>query len=396
MTSSNFQLEKENHLQIYPRNPIEFARGEGVYLYDADGKSYLDFLSGIAVNALGHSHPRVMKAIQEQLSKYIHLSNLAQVPSQSQLAASLCRASGFDKVFFCNSGTEANEAVIKFVRKYWHLEGRQEKQKIISMKSSFHGRTCGALALTGQPKLQANFGRLVPDMISVDLNDVEALKSVCDENIAAIIIEPILAEGGILTPSPEYIHALHQMREQFGVILVADEIQTGCGRLGTFLGSHQVGLCPDMVSMAKPIGGGLPLGAVLLNEAQAKSILPGDHGTTFGGNPVACAAGLAVVQEVQKEGFLEHVRCMSDLMKSQLNQLVHDYDVFLEVRGEGLLLGLETTLDTAQVISTCQLKGLIIARAGANVLRFLPPLIVNEEQINEFFEKFKSTIAQLI
>lgn len=392
----NFKLEKDHHLQIYPRNQVEFVRGEGAYLFDAQGKSYLDFLSGIAVNALGHSHPKVVQAIQEQVSKYIHLSNLAQMPTQSQLAKLLTEATGFDRVFFCNSGTEANEAVIKFIRKYWILEGQSDRLEIITMNNSFHGRTYGALALTGQPKLQENFGPLVPGIQSIELNQIEELKATVSDQTAAVMLEPILAEGGILTPSPQYIQALHELRDQYGFLIVADEIQTGAGRLGTFLGSEAVGLKPDMVSMAKPIGGGLPLGAVLLKDKQAQAIVPGDHGTTFGGNPVSCAAGIALVQEVSQPAILDNVAKMSQLIQKGLADLSHKYDVYQGIRGTGLLLGLETTLDTAAVIAKCQENGLIIARAGANVLRFLPPLNICEEDVKLFLTKLELSTQELI
>lgn len=400
-SSHNFSLESEYHLQVYPRNPVEFTSGKGAYLYDQEGNSYLDFLSGIAVNALGHSHPAVLDAIHGQLEQFIHVSNLVQVPSQSQLAEALCKATQYNRVFFCNSGTEANEALLKFVRKYWALKSQADSQahsrlEIITFENSFHGRTCGALALTGQPKLQENFGPLVPGVTTLPLNDCDALRKACSDKTAAILMEPLLAEGGILTPSQEFVDTLHEMRELHGVILCADEIQTGAGRLGTFLGSHSVGYCADMISMAKPIGGGLPLGAVLMKEEHAKAIVPGDHGTTFGGNPVSCAAGLAVVKEIQSEGFLEQMNQVSKILRAGLQKMVDSHEEYTEIRGRGFLIGLETTLDTAQMISQCQKNGLIIARAGSNVLRFLPPLIITEDDVKLFLEKLEKSTLEII
>ena len=395
MSLSPLELENKYHLQIYPRNKVQFERGEGVELFDSEGKAYLDFLSGIAVNALGHSHPRVLAAIQKQASKYIHLSNLSQMEPQSRLAAALAEATGFERVFFCNSGTEANEALLKFARKYWALKGQSDRFEFITFQNSFHGRTCGALALTGQPKLQENFGPLVPGVKVLPLNDIDALTEACSEKTAAILMEPILAEGGIITPRPDFVAALHKMRDQYGIILAADEIQTGVGRLGTFLGSESIGYQPDIISMAKPIGGGLPLGAVLMSQDIASAIVPGDHGTTFGGNPLACAAGLVVVEEVLKEGFLKKVQQISALMVEGLEKLSSEFEVLGSIRGRGLLLGVETTLDTAQVIAKCQEQGLIIARAGSDVLRFLPPLIISQENVQQFLGRLRKVIQDL-
>ena len=388
-------LEKQYHMQVYPRNPIEFTHGKGSFLFDVSGNSYLDFLSGIAVNSLGHAHQGILAAINTQASQYIHLSNLVQMPAQSKLAATLAKACSQDRVFFCNSGTEANEALLKFVRKYWALKGQADRIEIITFENSFHGRTCGALALTGQSRLQENFGPLVPGVTVLKLNDIEGLRAACSNKTAAILMEPILAEGGILTPSADFVNALHAMKEQHEIILCADEIQTGGGRLGTFLGSTSIGYQPDIVSMAKPIGGGLPLGAVLLGQQYADAIVPGDHGTTFGGNPVSCAAGQVVVDTVLSEGFLDNVQEKSKLIQHGLKKLSDKYEFLGNIRGQGLLLGLETTLNPADVISACQAKGLIIARAGANVLRFLPPLNVEVSEVEQFLETLDTVFQEI-
>lgn len=381
-------------LGTYARARVHFVEASGSYLIDNSGKKYLDLGSGISVSALGHQHPKVSQAIEKQLRSFVHVSNLYLNQSQVDLAEILIINTSFDKVFFCNSGTEANEALIKFSRKYWFQKKQAHKTKIISFEDSFHGRSYGALSLTGQDSMKLGFGPMLADIESIPWDDVRALEKLDFTNIAAIILEPIQAEGGINTPSKEFVTALNKIQKDQDVLLLADEIQCSIGRLGYILGSECFGIEPDMVSIAKPIGGGLPLGCVLLKDVQANKIAFGDHGTTFGGNPVACAAGLAVCQEVFTDSFLSAIKEKSLVFKKDLDQFVAEFSCFTKVKGEGLLLGLETTLELPKVLARALDSGLVILRAGSNVIRFLPPLTITIDEWREGMKIFKEVIQK--
>ncbi len=368
---------------LYGKADLNFVSGKGSYLEDASGKRYLDFVSGIAVNALGHCHPSVVAAVSQQMESFIHVSNLYPNKPQLLLAEKILKVSHFDKAFFCNSGTEANEGAIKFARKYFNRNGKPERQKIVTFLNSFHGRTFAALSATGQPALREGFGPMPGEFEHVVWNDVEALKQAVSESTCAIMLEPLAAEGGVMTISEEMVKTINALREKFGCLVIADEVQTGVGRLGTFLGSEKCGLNVDIASMAKGVGGGLPLGMVLMTEKVANALRPGDHGTTFGGNPLACAAGLAVVNEVTSAGFLSSVLERSEELKAGLAKLAEKYSFLGNVHGDGLLLGIETEKPVAELIARARENGLLVHRAGANVLRLLPPLNVSKEEVEE-------------
>ncbi len=381
--NSLMEKDKQRIASLYGKADIEIVSGEGSYVKDSAGRRYLDFVSGIAVNALGHKHPAVVQAITEQANRFIHLSNLYPNEPQVRLAELLLQVTPFDKVFFCNSGTEANEGCIKFARKYFNRSGMPERVHIVTFVNSFHGRTFAALSATGQPALREGFGPMPGEFEHVLWNDVEALKRVVNEKTCAIMLEPLAAEGGVMTISKEMVATINELREKYGCLVIADEVQTGVGRLGTFLASSLYGLQVDLVSLAKGVGGGLPLGAVLMTAKIAGALQPGDHGTTFGGNPVACAAGAAVVTEVSKPGFAENVKARSAQLKEGLTKLAQQYEFLKGVRGEGLLLGLETDVPVGDLILLARQNGLLVHRAGKNVLRLLPPLNLSESEVVE-------------
>lgn len=382
---------------LYGKPDVDFVEGSGSYLFDAEGRKYLDFVAGIAVNSLGHRNKGILDAISEQANRFIHLSNLYPNYPQIHLAEKLLELTKFDKAFFCNSGTEANEGCIKFARKYFYRKGEANRQKIVTFVNSFHGRTFAALSATGQPSIREGFGDMPGDFVHVPWNDVEALNAEVDENTCAIMLESLAAEGGVMTLSSEMVEAVHALREKFGCLVIVDEVQAGMGRLGTFLGSEKHGLVPDLVSLAKALGGGLPLGAVLLRKKIADELHPGDHGTTFGGNPVACAAGLSVVEQISASGFLENVRVRSAQLVEGLSKIVAKFDFLENVRGEGLLLGISMRAEkpVSDLIAAARAEGLLVLSAKGNVVRLLPPLNVSEAECAEALEKLEKAFAKI-
>lgn len=385
-------------LGVYGPRDVTLVRGEGSYVWDADGRRYLDCVSGVAVNALGHGHPAVTAAIAEQAGRFLHASNLYVLPTQRDLAAKLADLSGFPSVFFGNSGTEANEGAFKFARKYFSAGGHPERFEIISFSDSFHGRTYAALTATGQPKMWEGFGPLPPGFVTVPANDVAALKRAVGPNTAAILYEPVQAEGGVVNMEPATAAALRELQAQ-GVLLIADEIQTGLWRTGTFLGSEALGLKPDLVTLAKPLGGGLPLGAILLSEKIAAALKAGDHGSTFGGNPVACAAGLAVLGVLSDPAFQKDYQDRIALLRGGLEELLAranargaaaGVDVGA-LRGRGFLIGFrykgkaegEGVPALQKRLRDAGETGVLAHRAGADVLRLLPPLTFSRAEIAE-------------
>ena len=380
-------------LGVYGPRDLTIVRGEGSRVWDDAGNSYLDCVSGVAVNALGHGHAAVLDAIREQAARFLHASNLYVLPSQRDLAARLAELSGFDAVFFSNSGTEANEGAIKFARRFFDVTARPERFEIISFTGSFHGRTYAAMAATGQDKIRAGFGPLPPGFVIVPANDVAALKAAVGPATAAVLYEPVQAEGGVVNMEPETAAALTELQKQ-GVLLIADEIQTGLWRTGTFLGSDALGLAPDLVTLAKPLGGGLPLGAVLVRKAVADALRVGDHGSTFGGNPVACAAGLAVLAALSDAAFQKDYRERVALLRGELAALVERKQKagvpVGALRGRGFLIGMQWTGaagsahgDLAALQKRLRAGGVLAHRAGADVLRLLPPLTFSREDIAE-------------
>ncbi len=387
----------EHLLHNYGPRGLTIARGQGSWVWDAEGNRYLDCVSGVAVNAFGHLHPPVVAAIRGQLESYLHASNLYLMEPQVRLAEALCGAMGMDKAFFCNSGTEANEGAIKFARRHWLEKGAAGKLRILSFASSFHGRTYASMAATGQEKIRTGFGPLPEGFQVVPVNDVAALRAAVGPETAAIIFEPILAEGGIIPLSGEIAAELILAQAQ-GALLIADEIQTGLGRTGEMLGAHALGLRPDLITLAKPLGGGLPLGAVLMREDIAKSIHVGDHGSTFGGNPVACAAGLAVLAELQREGFLESVRTRAGGLRKRLEDLMRRKSAqgiaCGPVVGKGFLTGFRYGGDLEALQKACRGNGLLVHRAGQDVVRLLPPLNLSEGEIGELIDRLDRSMLK--
>ncbi len=356
------QLESEHLVQTYKRPPFVLARGEGVTLYDTDGKAYLDWVAGIAVNALGYGDPGLTAALQQAATGLIHTSNLYYTEPQAELAAALCEKSFADRVFFANSGTEANEGAIKFARKVAFDSGSPDKTEIVHFTHAFHGRTMGSLALTPKEKYQKPFGPLMPGAILAEFEDIAGAERLITDNTAAVFIEPIQGEGGIHPASPEFLRALRRLCDQHHAVLIFDEIQCGMGRSGTLWAYEQSGVTPDIMTLAKPLAGGLPIGAILTTEAVAAHIHPGDHGTTFGGGPFVTGVAKYVLDRVSQPEFLAHVSEVGDYLKERLEEL--NSPLIKDVRGRGLMVGIEMTID---VSSAC--RGGLPARAAAGQRR---------------------------
>jgi acetylornithine/N-succinyldiaminopimelate aminotransferase len=369
-------------LPAYARVDLAFERGEGVWLTATNGDRYLDFASGVAVNALGHSHPAVVAAITEQAQKVIHVSNLYRIPEGERLAERLCAMTFADKVFFGNSGAEAMEGVIKTVRKYQSASGHPERYRIISFEGSFHGRTLATLAAAKNKKHLDGFGPPMDGFDQVPLGDLKALKLAITPETAGIIIEPVQGEGGVRSTPPQFFRELRQICDEHGLLLAFDEVQTGIGRLGEMFGYQKIGVTPDVMALAKGLGAGFPIGAVLATDEAAKGMTPGTHGSTFGGNPLAVAVGNAVLDEVTKPGFLDHIRSVALLFKQRLAEIKDRHpSVISEVRGEGLLIGLKCEIPNSEVIDAFRAEKLLAVGAGDNVARLVPPLIVTEAEV---------------
>ncbi|SHI01763.1 aspartate aminotransferase family protein [Clostridium grantii] len=385
----------ENYvMETYGRFDVTFEKGEGTKLYDSENRVFLDFVSGIAVNCLGHSHPSIVKAIQEQSQKLLHVSNYYWTNSQIELAKILCENSVFNKAFFCNSGTEAVEAALKLSKKYSVSKGYENKNTIIYMNNSFHGRSMGALSVTGQPKYQETFKPLMPNTISIDFNDSIALEEVFNENICAIILEPIQGEGGVVSANREFLKKAKDLCEKYDALLIFDEVQCGIGRTGSLFAYEKFGISPDVVCLAKALGGGIPIGAMLANE-KASVLQPGDHGTTFGGNPLSCAVACTVLKELIYNGVIASVDEKSTYLTNKLLALKEKYPVIVDVRGLGLLIGIELNLEPKAIMKECFSNGLLVVSAGKNVLRFLPPLNVNYEELDEAVSLFEKALINL-
>ncbi|MCQ2060804.1 MAG: acetylornithine/succinylornithine family transaminase [Fibrobacter sp.] len=394
---SFIEQDKENIAPLYGKADVEFVKGEGSYLFDVKGDKYLDFVAGIAVNALGHQNAGIKAAIVEQLNHFNHISNLYPNYPQIELAKKLREVTKFDKVFFCNSGTEANEGAIKMARKFFNRKGEVNRQKIVTFVNSFHGRTYAALSATGQPALREGFGNMPGDFVHVGWNDAAALKAEVNKDTCAIMLESLAAEGGVMTLSAEMVATINSLQKECGCLVIVDEVQAGTGRLGTFLGFEKYGLNPDLVTMAKGIGGGLPLGVVLMREAIAAQLKAGDHGTTFGGNPIACAAGLAVVNQVTADGFLANVEARSAQLKAGLSALMAKFSFLKEVRGEGLILGVavDEKVPVNNIIAAARAEKLMVLSAKGNVLRMLPPLTVSAAECDDALAKLEKALTAI-
>jgi len=383
-------------LPVFARVDLGFERGEGVWLVATNGERYLDFTSGVAVNALGHAHPHLVAALQEQATKLWHMSNLFKSPDGERLAARLCEQSFADFVFFANSGAEAMECAIKVTRRYHAGKGRPERYRIITFEGAFHGRTLGTLAATGSPKYLEGFGPPVDGFDQVPLGDLDAVKKAIGPQTAGILIEPLQGEGGVRAAPPSFFKALRQLCDDKGMLLVFDEVQTGMGRTGELFAHKRFGVEPDVMSLAKALGGGFPIGACLATAEAASGMTPGSHGSTFGGNPLAVSAANAVLDIMLKPGFFDHVQKMSLLLKQKLAALVDHYPkVLAEVRGEGLLIGLKAVVPSTDLVNALRDQKLLTVGAGDNVVRFLPPLIVTETEIDEAVKRLDRACVAL-
>jgi acetylornithine/N-succinyldiaminopimelate aminotransferase len=384
-------------LGTYTRSDAGFERGEGAYLWTADGERYLDFAAGVAVNILGHSHPHLVEALTAQVHKVWHTSNLYRVPGQELLARRLCEVTFADKVFFANSGAEAMEAAVKMARKYHSHNGRPERYRIITFEGAFHGRTLAMIAAGNQKKHLEGFGPKVDGFDQVPLGDLDAVKAAITEETAGILIEPVQGEGGIRAPGWPFLRQLRELADEHGILLLLDEVQTGMGRTGKLFAYEWAGIEPDIMGIAKGLGGGFPVGACLATEEAAAGMTAGSHGSTFGGNPLAAAAANAVLDVVLEPDFLPHVQKMGLLFKQRLAEIVDRHaDILAEVRGEGLMLGLVCKkIPNAEVSGTLFAEKLLTVAAGDNVVRLLPPLIVAENEIREACAAIDGALTKL-
>ncbi|QAY79608.1 aspartate aminotransferase family protein [Sphingosinicella sp. BN140058] len=382
-------------MPVYPRSPVRPVRGEGVYLFGERGERYLDFASGIAVNILGHGHPHLTKAIQDQTATLMHVSNLYGSPQGEALAQRLVDATFADTVFFTNSGVEAIECAIKTARRYHHHHGHPEKNVLISFRNAFHGRSMAAISATDQPKMIDGFAPLLQGFTVVEFDNLEAAEAAVDENTAGFLVEPVQGEGGIRPASREFLQGLRRICDARDLMLIFDEIQCGVARSGTFFAYEQYGIEPDIMTIAKGIGGGFPLGACLASEKAAAGMVIGTHGSTYGGNPLAMAAGEAVLDVVLQPDFLDHVQRMGDRLRGALEQMIPNHDhLFESVRGLGLMLGVKMKTDSRAFVTYLRDHGLLTVAGGDNVMRVLPPLIIEDQHVTEFVEKLSEAARQ--
>ncbi|WP_426240257.1 aspartate aminotransferase family protein [Pararhizobium sp. DWP1-1-3] len=380
----------------YARAPLRFERGEGVWLIAEDGTRYLDFAAGVAVNSLGHAHPHLVSALKEQADKVWHLSNLYEVPGQESLSRRLTEATFADKVFFTNSGAEALECAIKTARRYHFSKGQPEKFHIITFEGAFHGRTLATIAAGGQAKYLEGFGPKAPGFYQVPFGDMGALKAAISEETAAILIEPIQGEGGIRTVPKEFMQELRALCDEYGLLLILDEVQSGVGRTGKLFAHEWAGVTPDIMAVAKGIGGGFPLGACLATEDAASGMVAGTHGSTYGGNPLAMAVGNAVLDVILADDFLQNVRDVSLVFRQGLASLADRFpDVIEEIRGEGLMLGIKAKVPSADLLKAIRAERLLAVPAGENVIRLLPPLVTTAEEAREGLARLERAAEQL-
>ena len=378
-------LDDKYYVNIFGnRIPVAFTHGKGVYLYSTEGKRYMDMLGGIAVNCLGHGNPRLAKAIAGQARKLIHCSSLYYIPSQGELARELVERTFADRAFFCNSGSEANEAAIKLARSYYYKKGEPRK-KIVTALQSFHGRTLAAVTATGQEKYNKPFGPLPEGFVYVPYNDIEAMRAAVDSDTCAVMLEPVQGESGVIPANQDYLKAVREICTQAGVLLILDEVQTGTGRTGTLFAYEQYGITPDILTTAKGLAGGVPIGAMLVTEEAASAFIPGDHGTTFGGNPLAMTAALTVLEEIDHHKLLKNTQAVGTFLKKKLAQVQTKTGLITDVRGMGLLIGIELSSPIAQDVKLkCFEQGFLVGSIGTNVLRIAPPLILSKREAAAF------------
>lgn len=387
------ELDSQHYMPVFARYPIVLTHGEGPYVYDNEGNKYLDFLAGIAVNVLGHAHPKLVAAIAEQAGKIIHCSNLYYTEEQTSLAKSLADLSGLDKVFLANSGAEANEGALKLARKYGKTIS-EDKVEIITAEHCFHGRTLATLTATAQPKYQKGYEPLPAGFKYVPYNDIEALKAAVSTKTCAIMLEPIQGEGGVNVPDDGYLQKVRQLCDENDILLIFDEIQTGVGRTGKMFAYEHFNIKPDIVTMAKGLGGGVPIGAFIAKAKVANVFAPGDHGTTFGGNPLASAAGNAVLKVMKDEKLIENAATVGAYMVKQLQSLQAKYPALISgVRGKGLMIGMTLTQPGRAIVEQCLEKGIIINCTAGNVIRLVPPLNINNGHVDEVIKVLDSVLA---
>ena len=383
-------------MPTFARVDLAFERGEGVWLYATNGERYLDFTSGVAVNALGHGHPHLVAALTEQAQKVWHVSNLYEIPESERAAHRLCANSFADVVFFCNSGAEAVEGAIKCARKYQSVSGRPERYRIVTFEGAFHGRTLATLAAGGQKKYLDGFGPVVEGFDQVPFGDLEAVKRAIGGETAAIMIEPMMGEGGVRTVEPAFLRALRGLCDEHGFMLVFDEVQSGMGRTGELFAYQRSGATPDIMSLAKALGGGFPVGAVLATNEASQGMTAGTHGSTFGGNPLAMSAVNATLDVMLAPGFFDHVKRIGILLKQRLAEIKDRYpSLIAEVRGEGLLVGLRMLVPAGDLVDATRAENMLTVGAGDNVVRLLPPLIVSEQEIAEGVTRLDRALARL-
>ncbi|HLT59187.1 MAG TPA: acetylornithine transaminase [Limnochordales bacterium] len=393
-TFSEIQALTDQHImRTYGRLPLALVRGQGARVWDTEGRSYLDFVGGLAVNSLGHGHPKVVAAIREAAGYILHTSNLYHIGPQAELAARLAALSGLDRVFFANSGTEANEAAIKLARRWGRRQG-QNRYKIITALNSFHGRTLGSLAATGQPKYHEGFAPLPAGFVHVPFNDLEALRAAIDGETAAVMLEPVQGEAGVYPADPGYLRGVRELCDRHGLLLILDEVQTGLGRTGRMFAYEHFGVKPDILTLAKALGGGIPIGAMLAREEIAAAFAPGAHASTFGGNPFACRVALAVLDALVGDDLAQAAAAAGQHLRGRLEELARRRGWIREVRGLGLMLGVELDgVDAPRVMAAAQERGLLVNAIGQSILRLLPPLIVTREELDEAVGILEAALA---
>jgi acetylornithine/N-succinyldiaminopimelate aminotransferase len=382
-TQEIMNMNQQYVMQTYGRLPIALVKGQGAKVWDAEGKEYYDFVSGLAVVSLGHSHPAVTKTISEQAANFMHCSNLYYIENQVKLAKFLVENSFGDKVFFCNSGAEANEGAIKIARKYAKMKFGKEKFSIISAEKSFHGRTIATVTATGQPKFKEGFEPLPKGFRYVPYNDFEALKASITKHTCGIILEPVQGEGGVNVADVEYLQQVRQLCDELNILLIFDEVQCGLGRTGKLFAYEHYGIEPDIMTLAKALGNGFPVGALIATDKVAAAFQPGDHGTTFGGNPLASAVALTVLETMVKDDIIANTADVGGYFYGKLQELANKYDFITEVRGKGLILAMELNIEGREIMLACQDKGLLINVTQGNILRFIPPLIITKVMVDE-------------
>jgi predicted acetylornithine/succinylornithine family transaminase len=394
-TQEIIDLEQKYVLQTYRRPPLVLDHGEGVWLQDLEGNKYLDGGSGIAVNALGYQHEAIVGAIRESAAGLLHVSNLYHTAPHALLARDLCESSFADRVFFCNSGAEANEGALKFARKWARVQGHNDKTGLVAFTGSFHGRTMGSLAVTATPKYREPFEPLIGNVSFAEFNDLDSARQVIDEKTCGVIVEPVQGEGGVTPATPEFLAGLRALCDEVGALLITDEVQCGLGRTGILWAHQGYGITPDIMTLAKPLAGGLPIGAVLVTQKVANALEPGDHGSTFAGGPLVCTVARAVLNQVNTPDFLGQIKAKGAYLETKLREGVALSPLIEAIRGKGLMWGLVSVPPAGDIVAEARKQGLIILVAGPNVVRLLPPLTISHEEIDLLVERLLTTLDHM-